>query len=99
MFILIIPQYTNYTTVVPFIFIEFMLPFGNTAPGQLFGELAGALVLITNNSFSALSTVFPKPIGGKKSPSTVPGRINLREGSLRRSLPKRVGWLGYWVRM
>lgn len=84
------PQFTNHTTAVPFIFIAFMLPLGNTAAGQLFGELTAVLV-ITSISFKALSTVFPKPIDGKKSPSTVPGRINLREGSLSRSLPKRVG--------
>jgi len=70
-----------------------MLPLGNTGvPGQLLGEFTGAVVLvITNISFRALSTVFPKPVGGKNSPSTVPGRINLREGNLRSSLPNRVG--------
>lgn len=98
MFVSIIPQYTNHTTEVPFIVIVLMLPLGNIAVGQLLGKLTAVLVM-TSNSFKALSTVFPKPIGGKKSPSTVPGRINLSEGSLSRSLPKRVGWLGYWVRM
>jgi len=90
MFILVEPQYTNHITEVPFIDIVLMLPLGNTAVCQLLGELT-AVVVITSNSFIALSTVFPKPIDGKKSPSTVTGRINLREGSLRRSLPKRVG--------
>lgn len=98
MFILIVRQYTNHITEVPFIVIVLMLPLGNTAVCQLLGELT-AVEGITSNSFKALSTVFPNPIGGKKSPSTVPGRINLSEGSLSRSLPKRVGWLGYWVRM
>lgn len=98
MFVLIVARYTNHTTEVPFIVIVLMLPLGNTAVCQLLGELT-AVVVITSNSFKALSTVFPKPTGGKKSPSTVPGRINLSEGNLSRSLPKRVGWLGYWVRM
>ena len=103
-----------YTTAPPFMFTLFTLLIlfmsgtllGNILPGQLFGELAGtwacAVLLglfITNSSFRAFSTVFPKLIGGKKSPSTVPGRISLKEGSLRRSLPNRVGWFGYCVRM
>ena len=91
-----------HTTVPPFIFtfvtllmlfMLFMPPLGNIAVlDQLLGDCAGAVGLeITSISFRALSTVFPKPIGGKKRPSTVPVRISLREGSLRSSLPNRVG--------
>lgn len=91
---------------ISFISLMFMLPdvkqLGNTGvAGQLFGEVAATwgLLEMTSISFTALSTVLPKPPGGKKSTSTVPGRISLKDGSLRRSLPNRVGWLGYWVRM
>ena len=34
----------------------------------------------------------------KKSCSITEGDTVLRDGSLRRIMPKRVGWLGYWLR-
>lgn len=85
-----------------FVMLPAVKQLGNTGvAGQLFGEVAATWgpLETTSISFTALSTVLPKPTGGKKSTSTVPGRISLKDGSLRRSLPNRVGWLGYWVRM
>ena len=51
-------------------------------------------------SFTAFSTPCPDPPRVEKNnPSTTAGRISLREGSLSRTLPKRIGCAGCWVLM